>query len=78
MTTYAKGKLKYSRNENFNYVEWDRFVTLAGAKADWGLRGTTDRDMEQLDFKISEYPNLLKWSRSSRFKKNAYAFDAVR
>jgi hypothetical protein len=38
MTTYAKGKLKYSRNENFNYVEWDRFVTLAGAKADGGLR----------------------------------------
>jgi len=40
MTTYAKRKLKYSRNENFNllhYVEWDRFVTLAGAKADWGL-----------------------------------------
>jgi hypothetical protein len=21
-----------------NYVEWDRIVTLAGAKADWGLR----------------------------------------
>ena len=38
MTTYAKRKSKYSRNENFNlplhYVEWDRFVTLAGAKAD--------------------------------------------
>jgi hypothetical protein len=31
-------ELKYSRNENFNYVEWDRFVTLAGAKADGGLR----------------------------------------
>jgi hypothetical protein len=31
MTTYAKRKLKYSRNENFNllhYVEWDRIVTL--------------------------------------------------
>ena len=30
MTTYAKRKLKYSRNENFNllhYVEWDRIVT---------------------------------------------------
>ena len=41
MTTYAKGKLKYSRNENFNllhYVEWDRFVTLAGSKS--GLRVT--------------------------------------
>jgi hypothetical protein len=41
MTTYAKRKLKYSRNENFNllqYVEWDRFVTLAGAKEDGGLR----------------------------------------
>ena len=37
MTTYAKRKLKYSRNENFNllhYVEWDRFATLVGAKAD--------------------------------------------
>ena len=36
MTTYAKRKLKYSRNENFNllhYVEWDRFVTLAGNKS---------------------------------------------
>jgi hypothetical protein len=32
MTTYAKRKLKYSPNENFNllhYVEWDRSVTLA-------------------------------------------------
>ena len=41
MTTYAKRKLKYSRNENFNllhYVEWDRFVTLAGSKS--GLRVT--------------------------------------
>jgi hypothetical protein len=29
MTRYAKRKLKYSLNENFNslpYVEWDRFV----------------------------------------------------
>ena len=36
MTTYAKGKLKYSRNEHFNllhYVEWNGIVTLAGAKA---------------------------------------------
>ena len=35
MTTYAKRKLKYSRNENFNllhYVEWDRIVTPAGKK----------------------------------------------
>ena len=41
MTTYAKRKLKYARNENFNllhYVEWDRFVTLAGSKS--GLRVT--------------------------------------
>ena len=37
MTTYAKRKLKYSLNENFNllhYVEWDRIVTVTGAKAD--------------------------------------------
>ena len=37
MTTYAKRKLKYSVNENFNflsYVEWDRFVTLTGAQAE--------------------------------------------
>ena len=35
MTTYAKRKLKYSRNENFNllhYVEWDRIVTLSQHK----------------------------------------------
>ena len=41
MTRYAKRKLKYSLNENFNflpYVEWDRFVTLAGSKS--GLRVT--------------------------------------
>ena len=41
MTTYAKRKLKYSRNEHFNllhYVEWDRFVTLAESKS--GLRVT--------------------------------------
>ena len=34
---YAKRKLKYSRSENFNlfhYIEWDRIVTLAGAKTD--------------------------------------------
>jgi hypothetical protein len=37
MTRYAKRKLKYSLNENFNllpYVEWDR----TGAQAEWGLR----------------------------------------
>jgi hypothetical protein len=37
MTRYAKRKLKYSLNENFNllsYVEWDRFVTLTGAQAE--------------------------------------------
>jgi hypothetical protein len=36
MTRYAKIKLKYSLNENFNlfpYDEWDRFVTLTGAQA---------------------------------------------
>jgi hypothetical protein len=41
MTRYAKRKLKYLLNENFNlipYVEWDRFVTLTGAQAEWGLR----------------------------------------
>jgi hypothetical protein len=41
MTRYAKRKLKYSLYENFNllpYVEWDRFVTLTGAQAEWGLR----------------------------------------
>ena len=42
MTKYAKRKLKYSLNENFNllpYVEWDRrFVTLTGAQAERGLR----------------------------------------
>ena len=41
MTRYAKRKLKYSLNENFNllpYVEWDRFVTLTGAQAESGLR----------------------------------------
>ena len=41
MTRFAKRKLKYSLNENFNllpYVEWDRFVTLAGSKS--GLRVT--------------------------------------
>jgi hypothetical protein len=35
MTTYAKRKLKYSRNENFNllhYVEWNRIVTLSQHK----------------------------------------------
>jgi hypothetical protein len=37
MTKYAKRKLKYSRKEHFNllhYVEWDRFVTLAGSKSE--------------------------------------------
>jgi hypothetical protein len=41
MTRYAKTKLKYSLNEHFNllpYIEWDRFVTLTGAQAEWGLR----------------------------------------
>ena len=42
MNTYAKRKLKYSRNENFNllhYVKWDRIVTLTGALVS-GLRVT--------------------------------------
>ena len=37
MTRYSKRKLKYSLNENFNllpYVEWGRFVTLAGNKSE--------------------------------------------
>jgi hypothetical protein len=37
MNTYAKRKLKYSRNENFNLlhdVKWDRIVTLTEAQAD--------------------------------------------
>jgi hypothetical protein len=37
MTRYAKQKLEYSLNKMFNllpYVEWDRFVTLAGAQAE--------------------------------------------
>ena len=37
MTRYAKRKLKYPLNENFNllpYVEWDRFVTLTRAQAE--------------------------------------------
>ena len=41
MTRYAKRKLKYPFSENFNlppYVEWDRFVSLTGAQAEWGLR----------------------------------------
>jgi hypothetical protein len=53
MTRYAKRKLKYSRNENFNllpYVEWDRFVTLTGAQAEWGSR----------DFLCGEYNVLSK------------------
>ena len=41
MTRYAKRKLKYALNENINlvpYVAWDRFITLTGAQAEWGLR----------------------------------------
>ena len=39
MTRYAKRKLKYSLNENYNLLqyfefEWDRFVTLTGAQAE--------------------------------------------
>ena len=38
MTAYAKRKLKYSRNENFNllhYVEWDRILWNAVAVLCW-------------------------------------------
>ena len=60
MTRYAKRKLKYSLNENFNllpYVEWDRFVTLTGAQAEWGLR-----------YRIYVTPNCISFSLSnSRF-----------
>ena len=58
MTRYAKKKLKYSLNENLNlllYVEWDRFVTLTGAQADWGLRYRIYSD-HQID--IIEYVNV--------------------
>ena len=42
MNTYAKRKLKYSLNENFNllhYIKWDRIITLTGALVT-GLRVT--------------------------------------
>jgi hypothetical protein len=41
MTRYAKRKLKYTLSKYFNllpYVEWDWFITLTGAQAEWGLR----------------------------------------
>ena len=46
MTRYAKRKLKYSLNENFNllpYVEWGRFVTLSGAQAECYVIVSSDR-----------------------------------
>jgi hypothetical protein len=60
MTRYAKRKLKYSLNENFNllppYVEWNRFVTLTGAQAEWGLRYPIHRHSN------SGPPFFLIWS----------------
>jgi hypothetical protein len=38
MTRYAKRKLKYSHFNLLPYIEWDRFVILTGAQAEWGLR----------------------------------------
>jgi hypothetical protein len=42
LKTVGNNKLwPHMQKESFNllnYVEWDRIVTLAGAKADWGLR----------------------------------------
>jgi hypothetical protein len=34
MTRYAKRKLKYSLNENFNLLPYVEFVTLTGAQAE--------------------------------------------
>ena len=66
MTIYAKRKLKYSRNENFNllhYVEWDRFATLAGSKS--GLRVTLSylyRDSDQSTVQSTDFTCLMKGS----------------
>jgi hypothetical protein len=30
--------IKLTKNLICPYVEWDRFVTLTGAQAEWGLR----------------------------------------
>jgi hypothetical protein len=55
MTRYAKRKLKYSRNENFNllpYVEWDRFVTLtSGMRVTLSYLGADNR-------KVTYYGNM--------------------
>ena len=51
MTRYAKRKLKYSLNENFNllpYVEWDQFVTLTGAQANEGYVIVSNRSHQML------------------------------
>ena len=69
MTRYAKRKLKYSRNENFNllpYVEWDRFVTLNGALS--GMRVTLSyltADLPQVTDKLN-HKMLYQDSNSQR------------
>jgi hypothetical protein len=63
MTTYAKRKLIYSRNENFNllhYVEWDRFVAPAGSKS--GQRVTLLYLIKQLILKKGVVPTELEES----------------
>ena len=67
MTTYAKRKFKYSRNENFNllhYVEWDRIVTLTGAQADWWLRY---RIYGNTDHRIFDCVTLSHWNHTLQF-----------
>ena len=59
MTRYAKRKLKYSLKENFNllpYVEWDRFVTLTGAQAEYVIVST------MLYIKFRTLPSLVPYN----------------
>ena len=62
MTRYAKRKLKYSLDENFN--EWDRFVTLTGAQAEWGLRYRIYHCL-YCDTTFPQFDDLIKHSRGN-------------
>jgi hypothetical protein len=37
-TQRSEVKTPYCKVALLSYVEWDRFVTLTGAQAEWGLR----------------------------------------
>jgi hypothetical protein len=75
MTTYAKRKLKYSRNENFNllhYVEWDRIVTSLEQKRTHCVQTDLAKNVWTRAYLIPERNRTVR--RQEESKNSVYLF----